>query len=210
MLGHFLKEWLKGINVIIARFVLQQRRQPFQSHSRINVLRRQRRQSRLIPIVLNKHNVPNLNQIRIIGIDQCRCIPIPNPIIMKLRAWSTWPRVTHLPEIVFGVACNDTFFGKVFEPELAGFFVGFEAQTGVAFKVGGIETVWINVVDLGQKFPGVINGFLFEVISKGPGAQHFKEGMMVGITPHIVQIVVFSSGPNALLRIGRSRQFAQR
>lgn len=41
-----------------------------------------------------------------------------------------------------------------------------------------------------------------EVVPKGPGPQHLKEGVVVDVLANIVQVVVFSSGADALLRVG--------
>ena len=51
---------------------------------------------------------------------------------------------------------------------------------------------------LSQQLPGVGDGLFFEVVPKGPVAQHLKKGVVVHILPHIVQIVVLASCPDAL------------
>src|SRR4030043_2377249 len=50
-----------------------------------------------------------------------------------------------------------------------------------------------------QKVPSHLDSPFFKIISKGEVSQHLKEGMVSGRLPHILQIVVFSSGSNALL-----------
>lgn len=49
----------------------------------------------------------------------------------------------------------------------------------------------------------IYNTFLaisyFEIISKGPRAQHLKESVMVHVFAHIIKIIVFAASTNALL-----------
>lgn len=49
-----------------------------------------------------------------------------------------------------------------------------------------------------------------KVISKRPGAQHLKEGVMIDILAHIVQVIVFAPSPDAFLGIGSSAQLCHR
>lgn len=49
-----------------------------------------------------------------------------------------------------------------------------------------------------------------EIISKRPGAQHLKEGVMVDIFAHVIQVIVFAPSPDALLGIGSSAQLRHR
>jgi len=45
-----------------------------------------------------------------------------------------------------------------------------------------------------------------EVISEGPRAQHLKEGVVVHVLAHVIQVVVFPAGADALLRVGGTPQ----
>lgn len=49
--------------------------------------------------------------------------------------------------------------------------------------------------------------YYLEIISKRPIPHHFKECMMVNIFTHVVKIIVFSTGSNALLRIDNPYPF---
>ena len=49
-----------------------------------------------------------------------------------------------------------------------------------------------------EKLPGVADGFILEVVSKRPVAQHLKEGVMVHILSHIIQVIVLATSSNAL------------
>lgn len=49
-----------------------------------------------------------------------------------------------------------------------------------------------------------------KVVPKGPGPQHLKEGVVVDIFAHIVQIVVFTSCTDTLLSVGSTTQLSHR
>lgn len=57
-----------------------------------------------------------------------------------------------------------------------------------------------------QKKWNKIRSKYLEVVPKGPGAQHFKEGVVVNVFPHIIQVVVFASCTDALLSVGGTPQ----
>ena len=49
-----------------------------------------------------------------------------------------------------------------------------------------------------------------EVISKGPGAQHLKEGVMIDILAHVIQVIVFAASSDAFLSVGSSAELCHR
>ena len=84
MLCNLVKERTKGINVVVGRLVLQNRHQPFQTHASVDMLGGEERKALFIPVELNKDNVPNLNDVWVIGIDQRSCVAIANSIVVNL------------------------------------------------------------------------------------------------------------------------------
>lgn len=46
---------------------------------------------------------------------------------------------------------------------------------------------------LGQQLPSPADGFLLEVVAKGPVAQHLKEGVVVHVLADIVQVIVLTT-----------------
>ncbi len=54
----------------------------------------------------------------------------------------------------------------------------------------------------GQKFPGVADGLLLEIIAEGEVAQHLEEGVVAGRAPDVFQVVVLAAGADALLGRG--------
>lgn len=55
-----------------------------------------------------------------------------------------------------------------------------------------------------QQLPGKANRALLEVVSKGPVAQHLKEGVVVHILANIVQVIVLASCSYALHQLSLS------
>ena len=49
----------------------------------------------------------------------------------------------------------------------------------------------------------------FEVVSKGPVAQHLKVGVMVHIFAHIIKVVVLASGTDTFLAVYGTLQLAK-
>lgn len=76
----------------------------------------------------------------------------------------------------------------------------------ITSKVGCVQPGFIELVFLCQTLPCHFNGFLLEVISKGPVTQHLKESVVIDILSNVVQIVVLSSGTNTLLRVDSTRE----
>jgi hypothetical protein len=48
----------------------------------------------------------------------------------------------------------------------------------------------VRAAHLGEQLPGPGDGVLLEVVPKGPVAQHLKEGVVVRVLAHVVQVVV--------------------
>ena len=51
-------------------------------------------------VVLCEHQVPDLQDVWHVHVDQVLGVPAPNAVKMNLGAWPTWPCVSHLPEVV--------------------------------------------------------------------------------------------------------------
>lgn len=46
----------------------------------------------------------------------------------------------------------------------------------------------------------------FKIISKGPGPQHLKKGVMIHILAHVIQVIMFTTSTDALLGVGSTLQ----
>ncbi len=134
-------------------------------------------------------------------------------IHMNFGTRTTRALVTHFPKVIFFIAIQNLGFRKFFRPNVQSFLIAFEALFSIAFKNCNIDLVFVNTQFFHQKLVGPFNGFAFKIIAKTPISEHFKHGMVVGITPHFFEVVVFTRNAQALLRIsnssGRSRLISQ-
>lgn len=65
-------------------------------------------------------------------------------------------------------------------------------------------------VSLCKRFRAAPSLFYLEIIPKGPGPQHLKEGVVVNIFPNIIQVIVLAPRSDALLSVGGSVQLSER
>ena len=131
---------------------------------------------------------------------------------MDFSARTAGARIAHHPEIVFFVAVDDVDFGiqadgaEFFSPQFPCFLIatGRIAEGSVRLVDGGIDPLRRKFPDVDDEFPRPRDGFLFEIIAKGPIPEHFEECVVIGIEADIFQIVVFAAGSDAFLGVGRA------
>ena len=68
-----------------------------------------------------------------------------------------------------------------------GYVVGF-----ITPKYGDVEEIFRYTVFFCKQFPGPCYGFLFKIIAKRPVTQHLEHGVMIGVVPHLFQVVMLS------------------
>lgn len=137
----------------------------------------------------------NLNKFGGISINKLTGVFSVTPsVIVEFAARSTRPSVTHLPE-VFPLTKSSTVRKAPVQnntrqnslsrqkplPKRLGFVISREPILLITTKVGGVESFWIQSVNIYQQIVGPRNSLLFEVVPKGPVAKHFKEGVVVGV-----------------------------
>ena len=127
---------------------------------------------------------------------------------MELGAGTAGAGLTHHPEVVLFVAVDNVHGGI----ESGSFEDG--CPVGVCLIVecgwiaffrsvdGGVEAFRRKAPDLRQEFPSPFNGFFLEVVAEGPVAEHLEEGVVVGVVADVFEVVVFTAGADALLRVG--------
>ena len=79
-----------------------------------------------------------------------------------------------------------------------------EPVTLVAAEYGHIKPVFVKAVAVGEQFPSPIDGFCFEVVSEGPVAEHFEEGVVIGVHADFFQVIVLATDAKAFLGVGDS------
>ena len=68
-----------------------------------------------------------------------------------------------------------------------------------------VKTLRRKLPALDRQLPGPLNRLLLEIIAKAPVAEHLEERVVISVQSDIFQVVVFSAGPNALLRVSNAR-----
>lgn len=175
-----LEERRKYVGIIIGRFVLQHRYQTLETHASIHVLIRQRTQRTIrLTIILNKNVVPDLQHVRIVLVDQMSSItPPPNTVVVDLTTGTAWALITHLPKVILHVPRENVVVRNTSSaPEILCFKIRLEATSFVTFKVGHVEPVGVEPVNLGEKLPRVGDSFLLEIVAKTPVPEHLEESL---------------------------------
>jgi hypothetical protein len=131
-----------------------------------------------LAIELDKHVIPNLQDIWVVLVDKVGGIASTDAVVVDLAAGTTRPLVAHLPKVVLHVSRENVVVGHADSlPQLLGLEVGVKASLLVALEIGDIQPIRVESVDLGEQFPRVVNGLLLEVVPKTPVAQHLEEGL---------------------------------
>ena len=97
------KDRSEAVYVVVGGLVLQQADQSLQPHPCIYVFLGQGGQARLVSVILNKDDVPNFDDVGMIGIDEGRGVPtafVPNFLLLGLMTFSpSFPSLLLLPPL---------------------------------------------------------------------------------------------------------------
>ena len=74
----------------------------------------------------------------------------------------------------------------------------------IALEYRNVQSASIYPQHVHQQLPRPGYSLPLEVVAKAPIAQHLEHGVVVGIMPHLLQVVVLARDPKALLRIDRT------
>ena len=161
-----------------------------------------------VSVELNEDQIPDLDTAGIIGVDETTLgVAVRREIDVKFGTGTAGTRLAHHPEVVLFVSVNnldlriEALFFKDSGPEVVGFLV---ELGGIAFGRGidgRIEAIGRDAPPVRDQLPGPLDGFLLEVIAEAPVTEHFKEGVVVGVVTHILEIIVFAAGANAFLGV---------
>ena len=135
---------------------------------------------------------------------------------MDFRAGAARAGFAHHPKIVFLAAIHNVDFGiqagggEFLHPKIAGILIelAWIAICLIGTIDGRVEALRRKFPDAHNQLPSPIDGFLFEIIAKTPIAQHLEECVVIGVQPHILQVVVFAAGADALLGVGGAGRLA--
>ena len=90
-------------------------------------------------------------------------------------------------------------------PNVSSFIVPAQSVLCVAAEYRHPQPIRVQPPFLHQKLPGPRDSLFFEVIAKRPVAQHLKEGVMVAVLAHLLQIVMFTGNADAFLAVSCSQ-----
>ena len=127
---------------------------------------------------------------------------------MNLRARATRSRVAHLPEVVVLVAVDDVVGRHVLAPEPGSLVVAAEIFFRRTFKDRHVEVFGIQMQHVHEILPGIVDGPFLEVVAETPVAQHLEHGVVVGVVPHLLEVVVLAAHAEAFLRIHPAHVFS--
>ena len=194
--------------------VLNDARNPLKTHPGIHMPGRERGECPIgICIELDEHQVPDLDALcRTLVHQTATGIPGGGQVHMNLAAGTARAGVPHHPEIVLLAPVHDLHGGiqtcrtKLFRPVIPGFLV---KLTWIPLRlVGainrGIKAVLGELPDFGDQLPRPIDRLPLEVIPKRPVPEHLEKGVVIGVQPDVLEVVVLATRPDALLGVGRA------
>ena len=118
---------------------------------------------------------------------------------MYLGARTTRTLVTHFPEVVVLIPIDDALCGKVLCPNRGSFIITIKPFGRGSFEDCHVETFGREMQYLGEIFPSPVYCFVLEVIPEGPVTKHLKHRMVVGIMPHLFEVIVLAADAQTLL-----------
>ena len=127
-----------------------------------------------LAVELHKDQVPHLEHVRVVHVDEVRRVSPSDPVIVQLAARPARADVAHLPKVVLCIARQHPLLREVAQPELARLLVRCQAEALVPLEVGCVEAVGREAVHLRQQLPRPVDRLVSRtlassrVISRGP------------------------------------------
>jgi hypothetical protein len=91
-------------------------------------------------------------------------------------------------------------------PVVVRFLVELTRLAGPGFVNGRVKPLARKFPSVDDQLPGPVDRFLFEVIAEAPIPQHLKKGVVIGVEPDVIEIVMLPAGANTLLRVDDARR----
>ena len=146
-------------------------------------------------VVLHEDEVPELEESIACRIVQRTTVGPERTaaIDMDFRTWSARSHITHLPEVVLVAEALDALHRNANDvvPDLLGLVV--------ALVHGDPQLVAVESEYLRGQLPTPGNCLFLEVVTETEVAEHLEEHEVTLRATHIVEVVVFAAGPDALL-----------
>ena len=189
---------------------LDDRSDAFEAHTGIDMAGGEgRKRAVRVGIELDEDEIPNLNAVCGAFVDErATCVTGGREIDMQLRAGAAGAGFAHHPEVVLLVAVYDVdgwieaCCAEFFRPDFPSLFIARGGVAGFGIVDRGVEAGGREFPAADDEFPCPVDRLFFEIIPERPVAQHLEHRVVVGVEADIIEVVVFSSGSDAFLRIG--------
>ena len=201
----FLDDGLENIGIVVGVLTLQHAHQAFEAHTRIDDVHRKWFESAIrFAVVLHEYDVPDFDNLGIILVYQLTsrnfCFLFCwTRIDMDFGARTAGTCVAHLPEVVVLVAVDDMVGWNMLSPEAGCFVVAFKAFFLRSLKYGDVKVFRVEVKNIDEIFPSIVDRFLFEVIAKAPITEHLKHSMVISVVTYFFKVIMFAAHAQTLL-----------
>ena len=118
---HGVKQWAEHVGVVVAVLALQHAHDALEAHACVHVFRGQGLQlAALQAVELDKDQVPDLDHVRVVGVDLAAAAQVVGAVVVQLAARPAGAGVAHLPEVVFLIARVHALGRQHLQPHVAG------------------------------------------------------------------------------------------
>ena len=116
-----------------------------------------------------------------------------------LRAGAAGACIAHFPEIVVLVAVDDMVGRDMLGPIRRSLIITFQVLFLGTLEYGDVQVGRVEVQYVYKIFPRIVYGSLLEVVAEAPVAEHLEHGVVVGVVPHLLKVVVLAAHAEAFL-----------
>ena len=147
---NFVKQRSEHVRIVVRTLVLQNGYETLETHTSVNVARRQRtKRTILLTVKLNEHIVPHFNHIRVVHVHEGSCVTPTNTIVVYFSTRSTRTSSTHLPKVIFDIACQDMVISDTHAtPQVTSLQVGLQTLLLITLKVCHIKPLFFKTIHL--------------------------------------------------------------
>ena len=211
-LGNLVEQRSEDVSVVVGSLVLHGADEALEAHACVHVVVGQRLKLAIgLAVILHEDEVPNLNDLWVVLVDEVAAVHLlallfGTHVIVNLGTGATWAGVTHLPEVVMLVAVDDTVLLDMRSPSVKRLSVASDTLLFRSLEDGYIETVLVELDDLGEELPCEGDGLGLEVVAERPVAEHLEHGVVIGVMSDLLQVVVLTGDAETFLRVGYTRR----
>ena len=209
--AHRREQRREEIGVVVGELALDDGRHALEAHARVHAGGGEGVEGALlVPDVLHEHEVPDLEPAVALALDAEAGAPggllgagegVALEVV-DLGAGAAGPGVAHGPEVVLRAELEDALLADVGLPEPVGLAVARDAV--LAPEDRHLQAVLRQAQVAGEEVPAELDRLLLEVVPEGEVAEHLEEGVVSRGHAHVLEVVVLSAGPHALLGRGRA------